>query len=79
MVARSGAVERTLGIVDTKAIAVAAELGLADLLAGGASARVDLAATSETDADALGRLLRFLVGRGVFTRGATDGSRQPRP
>lgn len=61
--------ERTLGIVDTKAIAVAAELGIADLLAGGPRHASELAASCEVNADALARLLRFLVGRGIFTRG----------
>ena len=61
-------VERTLGIVDTKAIAVAAELGIADLVATGPRDAAALAAATGTDADALGRLLRFLVSRGVFAQ-----------
>ena len=61
-------IERSLGIVDTKAIAVAAELGIADHLVGGPQAASDLASTCSADADALDRLLRFLVGRGVFRR-----------
>jgi len=59
-------VERTLGIVDTKAIAVAAELGVADLLTEGPRRADDLATATGSDADALARLLRYLVGRGVF-------------
>lgn len=65
-------VERTLGIVDTKAVAVAADLGIADLLSGAPRGASELAEATGTDADALGRLLRYLVGRGVFT-GTRDG------
>jgi hypothetical protein len=61
--------ERSLGIVDTKALAVAAELGVADLLGDGRRTASELAATLDVDADAVDRLLRFLVGRGVFGRG----------
>lgn len=61
-------VERSLGVIDTKALAVAAELALADLLVDGPRSADDLATATGTDADALSRLMRFLVGRGVFTR-----------
>jgi hypothetical protein len=64
--------ERSLGLVDTKALAVAAELGIADHLAGGPLSAADLAVTCSADADALGRVLRYLVGRGVF-RTTRDG------
>ena len=59
-------IERSLGIIDTKSIAVAAELGVADHLVGGPQTASDLAGTCSADPDALDRLLRFLVGRGVF-------------
>jgi len=65
-------IERSLGIIDTKAIAVAAELGIADHLVGGPRTASDLAGTCSADPDALERLLRFLVGRGVF-RTTRDG------
>jgi hypothetical protein len=60
--------ERFFGLADAKCIAVVAELGIADLLA---TERIDaetLAAKCEVDADALGRVLRYLVSRGVFRR-----------
>lgn len=58
--------ERSLGIIDTKALTVAADLGVADALADGPRDVDALADSLCVDADALGRLLRFLVGRGVF-------------
>ena len=60
--------ERSLGIVDTKALSVAAELGVADALADGPRTVDELSTTFGVDADALDRLLRYLVGRGVFRR-----------
>ena len=50
----------------SQAVTVAAELGVADALAGGPLAIDDLAARVGADADALRRLLRALIGRGVF-------------
>jgi predicted O-methyltransferase YrrM len=64
--------ERSLGIIDTKALTVVAELGIADVLADGPRTADDLASATSSDADALGRLLRYLVGRGVF-RTTRDG------
>jgi O-methyltransferase domain/Dimerisation domain len=64
--------ERSLGIVDTKAVAVAAELGVADALADGPRSAAELAGATSADPDALARLLRYLVGRGVF-RTTRDG------
>jgi len=64
--------ERSLGVIDTKALAVAAEMGIADHLAGGPRTASDLASSCSADADALDRMLRFLVGRGVF-RTTRDG------
>ena len=61
--------ERTLGIIDTKAMAVAAELGIADRLADGPADAATLAAATGADTDALDRLLRYLVSRRVFRRG----------
>lgn len=60
--------ECSLGVIDTKTLSVAAELGVADHLAGGPMSRDDLAVACNADADALGRILRYLVGRGVFRR-----------
>jgi DNA-binding transcriptional ArsR family regulator len=50
----------------SQAVAVAAELGVADALAGGPLAIGELAGRVGADADALSRLLRALIGRGVF-------------
>ena len=61
-------IERSIGLVDTKAIGVAAELGVADQLADGPRTAVDLAEACDANADALSRVLRYLVGRGVFRR-----------
>jgi hypothetical protein len=51
-----------------QAITAAAELGIADALADGPLPIDELAARVGADADALRRLLRALVGRGIFRR-----------
>jgi 2,7-dihydroxy-5-methyl-1-naphthoate 7-O-methyltransferase len=58
-----------IDLVTPMAIRVAASLGLADLLAGGARSVEELARRSGADADALERLLRHLVCHGVFVEG----------
>ena len=50
----------------SNAIHVAATLGLADLLADGPKESVELAAVTDSDADAMYRLLRALASVGVF-------------
>ncbi len=60
--------ECSLGIIDTKALSVAAELGVADHLANGPLSNEALATACNADADALARVLRYLVGRGIFFR-----------
>jgi C-methyltransferase len=52
----------------SQAITVAAELGVADALAAGPLTIDELAARVGADPDALGRLLRALIGRGIFRR-----------
>jgi C-methyltransferase len=52
----------------SQAIAVAAELGVADALADGPLTIDELAHRAGADPDALRRLLRALIGRGVFRR-----------
>jgi hypothetical protein len=52
----------------SQAIEAAAELGIADALAAGPLTADDLAHRVGADADALDRLLRALVSRGVFRR-----------
>lgn len=55
-----------------KAVSTAADLGLADALEGGPLEIDELARRLRADADALERLLRVLVGAGIFER--DDGS-----
>lgn len=55
-----------------QAIRVAAELGLADLLAGGARSGDDLAEATGTHPRSLFRLLRALAGIGVFEQHGDD-------
>jgi C-methyltransferase len=52
----------------SQAITVAAQLGVADALAEGPLPIKELAARVGADADALSRLLRALIGKGVFRR-----------
>lgn len=58
--------EGSFGLIETKALGAAAELGVADALAAGPLATDALAATVGADADALGRLLRLLGSLGYF-------------
>ena len=55
------------GYQPSRAVTVAAELGVADLLRDGPRGVDDLAAVTSTDAPALYRLLRALAALGVFT------------
>ncbi|MFG2043813.1 methyltransferase [Dactylosporangium sp. NPDC048998] len=68
-------VERLRDLVDLGApfaVRVAATLRLPDRIAGGQHTLAELASATETNADALGQLLRYLVRRGVFTQSAPD-------
>src|SRR5919106_1062533 len=56
----------------SQAITVAAQLGVADVLADGPLPIDELAARVDADADALRRLLRALISRGIF-RHRRDG------
>jgi hypothetical protein len=53
-------------------VIVAAQLGIADLLAGGPQPTTELALRTGTHPPSLYRLLRYLASRGVFAEGA-DG------
>jgi hypothetical protein len=55
------------GLSPARAVQLAAELGLADLLADGPRSADDLAAATSTDAGAVYRLMRTLAAEGVFT------------
>lgn len=57
----------------SRAIYVAVELGIADLLANGPRSAADLAEATNTHAPSLYRVLRLLASEGVFAE--TDGSR----
>lgn len=59
-------IEMAFGALMTQALYVAAKLGLADLLAGGARTVGELAAETATHERALYRVLRSLAGAGVF-------------
>jgi AraC-like DNA-binding protein len=64
--------EMILATWTSQAITVAAQLGVADALANGPLPIDELAARVGVDADALRRLLRALMGRGIF-RHRRDG------
>jgi hypothetical protein len=55
-----------LQVLLTRALAVAAELGIADLVSQGPKSPTELAAATGAHADALHRLLRMLASHGVF-------------
>jgi hypothetical protein len=60
--------ERSLGLLDNKALFAVVELGVPDLLSKGPLGASEIAAAlgTDADADALDRLLRYLVCRDVF-------------
>jgi hypothetical protein len=59
-------VEMIIGFQVSRAIGVAAELGIADLLAEGSLSVEQLAALTNTRAPLLYRMLRALASRGIF-------------
>jgi len=65
-------IEMILAGWTSQAITVAAQLGVADALAHGPLTIEELANFVDADADALGRLLRALISRGIF-RQRRDG------
>ncbi|OBG80678.1 hydroxyneurosporene methyltransferase [Mycobacterium sp. NS-7484] len=60
--------EMILGAWVAQGITVAAQLGVADALADGPLRPAELAARVQADPDALDRLMRALVGEGIFRR-----------
>lgn len=52
----------------SQAISASAQLGIADALAAGPSAKEELARRVEADPDSLARLMRLLISRGVYRR-----------
>ncbi len=59
--------ERLCGLIDNKALFVAVKLEIADALEDGPRRAADIAKAVEADPDAVERLLRYLVCRGIFT------------
>jgi len=68
-----------LGFWQSRALAVAAELELADLLLRGPLSVDELAAKTKTDPSSLFRLLRALESIGIFAQVAPTCSRIRRP
>jgi O-methyltransferase domain/Dimerisation domain len=60
------------GALGTRALALAADLGVADALADGPRSVADLAEELNADGDTLRRLLRLLAGEGVFAEAERD-------
>ncbi|MBU9762482.1 hydroxyneurosporene methyltransferase [Mycobacterium sp. TNTM28] len=60
--------EMILGAWVAQGIAAAAQLGVADALAGGPLSAVELARRVDANPDTLDRLMRALVGEGIFRR-----------
>lgn len=58
--------ERLFGLIDNKMLGLLVELEIPDLLHGTAKSAVELARDTGTDADALNRVLRFLVSRDLL-------------
>jgi hypothetical protein len=58
------------GLAGTQCLHVVARLGVADALAAGPRPVADVATEVGADADALDRILRWLVAAGVFLRPA---------
>jgi SAM-dependent methyltransferase len=61
--------QMAIGHYVSRALALAARLGVADQLAAGPLPAAELAAKTDTDAAALRRVLRLLVSVGVFSEG----------
>ena len=68
MPAPAAMMEMIVGTWLSQAITVAAELGVADALAAGPMTIDELAEAVGANSDALSRLLRALIGRGIFRR-----------
>lgn len=80
--------EHLQGMIDNKALTVAVELKIPDRLAAGPRSAAELAREIGGDADAINRLLRFLVSRGVLgqtrrglykNNAVSDGLRKDHP
>ena len=58
--------------VPARALQIVAELGIADQLGDEPRSAEELAGSVDADPDAVGRLLRLLASRGIFSRDAAD-------
>lgn len=56
-----------ISLMVPQAIHVAAKLGIADIVAKAPATAADLAATTQSNAPALSRLLKFLTSVGIFS------------
>ena len=65
-------IERLHGLTDNKALHAAVELNIPDLLHAGPKSASELAAEFDGDAQALDRLMRYLVSRQFFSSGRED-------
>jgi hypothetical protein len=70
--APAGLLEMLMDAFVAQAITTAADLGIADALAKGPLSAEDLASAVQADTDALNRLMRALISRGIF-RQRRDG------
>jgi hypothetical protein len=62
-------IERAFALIEARALGIAAELDLADLVEARPRTSAELAEATQTDADALDRLLQLLAATGCFRRG----------
>ena len=60
--------ERLYGILDNKTLYCAVDLGIPDILAEGSQAANEIATLTNSDPDAVDRLLSYLVSRGIFCK-----------
>ncbi|KAA0233325.1 MAG: hypothetical protein JJLCMIEE_00398 [Acidimicrobiales bacterium] len=59
--------ERLYGLLDNKALFCVVELGVPELLAGGPLTAREIAAAAGAEPDAIERVMRYLVSRGMFS------------
>jgi SAM-dependent methyltransferase len=69
--ARAALLRIGFGFAAAQSLSVAAELGIADLLAAGSQTVEALAAATKTDPSALRRVLRLLAAEGIFSEEAS--------
>ncbi len=70
--AQAVVLDHAIALMRSSAVFVAAELGIADLLAGGPKSVSELAAATQTHRRSLYRLLRMLASYGIFAEDDTE-------